>query len=95
MTPAQAVIMVVTSMAALGVIGGVLAVPGGVAAQQAIIRLIGDSAGTRLPQAIIDVYPTPQLAALLLSGVAIAVLGALLPAWQAARISTTSALHTE
>ncbi|HEY2947289.1 MAG TPA: FtsX-like permease family protein [Micromonosporaceae bacterium] len=95
MTPAQAVIMVVTSMAALGVIGGVLGVPGGVAAQQAIIRLIGDAAGTKLPQAITDVYTTAQLAALLLSGVVIAVLGALLPARQAARISTAAALHTE
>ena len=95
MTPAQAVIMVVTSMAALGVIGGVLGVPGGVAAQRAIIRLIGDAAGTKLPPAIIDVYTTWQLVALLLSGVVIAVLGALLPARQAARISTAAALHTE
>jgi putative ABC transport system permease protein len=95
MTPAQAVIMVVTSMAALGVIGGAFGVPGGVAAQQAIIRLIGDAAGTKLPQPIIDVYTTPQLAALLLSGIVIAVLGALLPARQAARISTAAALHTE
>ena len=61
MTPAQATIMVVTSMAALGVLGGVLGVPGGVAAQQAIIRLIGDAGGTNLPQAIVDVYAAPQL----------------------------------
>jgi len=95
MTPAQAVVMVITSMAALGIIGGILGLPGGVAAQQAIIRLIGDSAGTRLPPAIIDVYAAPQLAGLLLSGVFIAVLGALIPARLAARISTASALHTE
>jgi putative ABC transport system permease protein len=95
MTPAQAVVMVVTSMAALGVLGGILGVPGGVVAQQAIIRLIGDSEGTRLPQVIIDVYATPQLAVLLFSGVLIAVLGALVPARRAARISTAEALHTE
>ncbi len=95
MTPAQAVVMVVTSMAALGVIGGILGLPGGVAAQQAIIRLIGDSEDTGLPRAIIDVYATPQLALLFLGGVAIAVLGALIPARQAARISTAAALHTE
>ena len=69
MTPAQSAIMVVTSMAVLGVLGGVLGVPGGVAAQQAIIRLIGDAGGTKLPQAIVDVYAAPQLAVLLLSGV--------------------------
>jgi putative ABC transport system permease protein len=95
MTPAQALVMVVTSMAALGVIGGILGLPGGVAAQQAIIRLIGDSQDTGLPQVIIDVYAAPQLAVLLLGGVAIAVLSALIPARQAARISTAAALHTE
>ncbi len=95
MTPAQATIMVVTSMAVLGVLGGVLGVPSGVAAQQAIIRLIGDAGGTKLPQAVVDVYAAPQLAVLLLSGVGIAVLGALLPAQWVARLSTASALHTE
>lgn len=95
MTPAQAAVMVVTSMAALGVLGGLLGLPTGVAAQQRIIQLIGEAAGTRLPQPIVDVYSPPQLAILLLSGVLIAVLGALLPARQAARISTAEALHTE
>ena len=95
MTPGQVVVMAVTSMAALGFIGGVLGLPGGVAAQQAIIRLIGDSEGTRLPQSIINVYAAPALAGLLLCGVLIAVLGALIPARRAARIITASALHTE
>ncbi|WP_144119169.1 FtsX family ABC transporter permease [Catellatospora sichuanensis] len=95
MTPAQAAVMVVTSMAALGILGGVLGLPGGVAAQRQIIQLIGEAAGTRLPQGIVDVYTAPQLAVLLLSGVLIAVLSALLPARQAARISTAEALHTE
>lgn len=40
-------------------------------------------------------YALPQLAVLLLSGILIAVLGALIPARQAARISTAEALHTE
>ncbi|NUT37769.1 MAG: FtsX-like permease family protein [Hamadaea sp.] len=95
MTPSQAVIMVVTSMAVLGVVGGLLGVPGGVAAQQQIIQLIGEASGTKLPTVIIDVYALPQLILLLLSGVAIAVIGALVPARAAARISTASALHTE
>jgi putative ABC transport system permease protein len=37
----------------------------------------------------------PALAGLLLWGVLIAVLGALIPARRAARITTASALHTE
>ena len=95
MTPGQVVVMAVTSMAALGLIGGVLGLPGGVAAQQRIIRLIADSEDTGLPQSIIDVYAVPALAGLLLCGVVIAVLGALLPARRAARVSTAAALHTE
>ncbi len=95
MTPGQVVVMAVTSMAALGLIGGVLGLPGGVAAQQRIIRLIGDSQGTALPRSVIDVYAAPALAGLVLCGVVIAVLGALLPAQRAARISTAPALHAE
>lgn len=95
MTPGQVVVMAVTSMAALGFIGGVLGLPSGVAAQQWIIRRIGDSEGTRLPQIIIDVYAVPALVGLLFCGVVIAVIAALIPARQAARISTASALHTE
>lgn len=95
MTPGQAVLMVVTSMAVLGLIGGALGVPGGVAAQREIIRIIGEAENTKLPQLIIDVYAPAQLALLLLSGIVIAVLGALLPARQAARLPTAAALHTE
>lgn len=95
MTPGQVVVMAVTSMAALGLIGGVLGLPGGVAAQQWVIRLIGDSQDTGLPQTIIDVYAVPSLVALFLAGAVIAVLGALIPARRAARVSTAAALHTE
>ena len=95
MTPGQVVVMAVTSMAALGLIGGVLGLPSGIAAQNWIIRQIGHSEGTRLPQFIIDVYATPMLAGLLLCGVVLAVIAAFLPARQAARISTAEALHTE
>jgi putative ABC transport system permease protein len=41
------------------------------------------------------VYTVPALAGLLLASLLIAVLGALLPARQAARVSTAAALHTE
>lgn len=95
MTPAQVVVMAVTSMAALGVIGGLLGLPGGVAAQQWIIRLIGDSESMRLPSSIVDVYSLAGLGGLLLCGIAIAVLGSLIPARRAARVSTAEALHTE
>ncbi|GHJ43425.1 hypothetical protein Cs7R123_07670 [Catellatospora sp. TT07R-123] len=95
MTPGQVVVMAVTSMAVLGLVGGVLGLPGGIAAQRWVIRLIGESEGSGLPQSIIDVYAVPSLVVLLLAGVVIAVLGALIPARQAARVSTAAALHTE
>jgi putative ABC transport system permease protein len=79
----------------LGLIGGALGLPGGVAAQRWIIGRIGDSEGVRLPGSIIDVYAAGELAVLLLCGLLIAVLGALLPAQRAARVSTAEALHTE
>jgi putative ABC transport system permease protein len=95
MTPGQVVIMAVTSMAALGLVGGALGLPGGVVAQRYIIQLIGESEGTALPREIIDVYSAAGLSVLFLCGVVIAVLGALLPARRAARVSTAEALHTE
>ncbi|MGY3676729.1 hypothetical protein [Streptomyces sp. TE33382] len=42
-----------------------------------------------------DVWHAAQLAAMLLAGVAIAVLGALVPARSAARMTIASVLHTE
>ncbi|MFF2406977.1 hypothetical protein [Streptomyces sp. NPDC058092] len=42
-----------------------------------------------------DVWHAPQLTAMLLAGVAIAVLGALVPARPAARMTNASVLHTE
>jgi putative ABC transport system permease protein len=95
MTPGQVVIMAVTSMAILGFIGGVLGLPGGVAAQRAVLGLIAEADKTRYPQSILDVYAPAAMAGLLLCGVLIAVLAALIPARKAARISTASALHSE
>jgi putative ABC transport system permease protein len=53
------------------------------------------SVGLRLPAGVLDVYGAPELVALALGGVLIAVLGALAPAGWAARIGTASALHAE
>ncbi|MCY0943162.1 hypothetical protein [Streptomyces antarcticus] len=42
-----------------------------------------------------DVWHAPQLAGMFLAGVMIAVLGSLVPARSAARMTIASALHTE
>ncbi|MEG3626481.1 FtsX-like permease family protein [Streptomyces poriticola] len=92
MTPRQVVVMTVTSVAGLGVVGGLLGIPLGITAH----RLIVDNVGVvDFPAYMKDVWHAPQLAAVLLAGVAIAVLGALVPARSAARMTIASVLHTE
>ncbi|MGR4879593.1 FtsX-like permease family protein [Streptomyces sp. LARHCF249] len=92
MTPRQVVAMTVTSVAGLGAVGGLLGVPLGVLAH----RLVVDNIGViEFPESMKDVWHAPQLAATLLAGVAIAVIGALVPARSAARTTIASVLHTE
>lgn len=92
MTPRQVVAMTVTSVAGLGAVGGLLGIPLGVAAHRFLVDNLGVVA---FPPSMKDVWHAPQLAAMLLAGVAIAVLGSLLPARAAARMTIASALHTE
>lgn len=92
MTPRQVVVMTVTSVAGLGAVGGLLGIPLGIVAH----RLVVDNVGVvDFPEYMKDVWHAPQLAAMLLAGVAIAVLGALVPARSAARMTIASVLHTE
>ncbi|MEU1097666.1 ABC transporter permease, partial [Streptomyces sp. NPDC005877] len=92
MTPRQVVVMTVTSVAGLGAVGGLLGIPLGIVAH----RLVVDHVGVvDFPTYMKDVWHAPQLAAMLLAGVAIAVLGSLLPARSAARMTIASVLHTE
>ncbi|MFD0359527.1 FtsX-like permease family protein [Streptomyces sp. NPDC127110] len=92
MTPRQVVVMTVTSVAGLGAAGGLLGIPLGIAAHRLVVDHVGVVAFTGRMK---DVWHAPQLAGLLLAGVAIAVLGALLPARAAARTTIAAALHTE
>ncbi|MDX2766482.1 ABC transporter permease [Streptomyces europaeiscabiei] len=95
MTPRQTVAMVVTSVAGVGLLAGLVAVPAGIALHRAVIPLMGDAIGMTLPATDIAVYDGPVLASLALGGLVIAVAGALLPAGWAARAGTAAALRTE
>ncbi|WP_336213093.1 ABC transporter permease [Nonomuraea sp. LPB2021202275-12-8] len=92
MTPRQVTTMTVTSMAALGLAGAFIGIPCGIAAH----RLLVDNVGIVVfPEFMKDVWQPPQLALLAAAGVAIAVLGALIPARAAARLTIATVLHNE
>ncbi|MEI5525219.1 FtsX-like permease family protein [Streptomyces brasiliscabiei] len=95
MTPRQTVAMVVTSVAGVGLLAGLVAVPAGIALHRAVTPFMADAVGMTLPPTHLAVYGLPALTALALGGLLIAVTGALLPAGWAARTSTATALWTE
>jgi putative ABC transport system permease protein len=95
MTPRQVVSMVVTSMAALGVVGGLVGIPLGMAAHRLVVPLSADAAKIRLPVSVMQVWDPATLILMALSGVLIAVLGALLPARRASRLTIARVLHNE
>jgi putative ABC transport system permease protein len=95
MTPRQTVAMVLCSVAGIGLLAGVLAVPAGIAVHQYVIPAMAGAAGLGVPPSLQNVYGAGELAALALAGLAIALVGGLLPAGWAARSRTVSALRTE
>ncbi|MDX2291931.1 MULTISPECIES: ABC transporter permease [Streptomyces] len=92
MTPRQIVLMTVTSVAGPGLVAGLAGIPIGIAAHRLLVDHVGFIV---FPESMKDVYHLPQLLALALAGVAIAVLGALLPARTAARLTIAEVLHNE
>ena len=95
MTPRQVVTMVTISMAGIGAVGGLLGVALGIASHRLVMPLAAEAANIQLPVAVLRVWDAPLLLLLALSGVTIAVLGALLPARGAARLSIARVLHNE
>ncbi|MCF6473338.1 FtsX-like permease family protein [Nonomuraea sp. MG754425] len=95
MTPRQVTVMMVTSMAALGAAGGLLGLPVGVAAHRLVVPAMADAAGLALPEFMVDVWRAPLLVPLPVAGVVIAVLGALVPARSAARLTIAAVLRDE
>jgi putative ABC transport system permease protein len=95
MSPRQTVSLVLASVTGIGLLGGLVGVPAGFALHAYVLPVMGHAAGTELPPSVLDVYGMPRLVLLGLAGIAIAVLGALLPAGWAARARTATALRTE
>ncbi|MGA5818395.1 ABC transporter permease [Kitasatospora sp. NPDC094028] len=95
MTPKQTVAMVLTSVTLTGLIAGLIGVPLGVALEKATLTPMSNAIGRHLPPSVTHIYTAGLLLPLLAAGVAIALLGALLPAGWAARSRTATALRTE
>jgi putative ABC transport system permease protein len=95
MTPRQTITMVVTSVAGIGAVAGLVGVPVGIALHHYVVPLMGDAVGTGMPSAYLAVYHLPELVPLALGGLVIAAVGALLPAGWAAGTRTATALRTE
>ncbi|WP_228023355.1 ABC transporter permease [Streptomyces acidicola] len=92
MTPRQVMVMTVSSVAAPGAIGGLLGIPLGIVAHRLVVDRVGVIS---FPESMKQVWHMPQLTALVLAGVTIAVLGALIPARSAARLTIAKVLHNE
>ena len=95
MTPRQTITMVISTVAGIGLAAGLIAIPAGVALHQYVLPVMGHAVQTDLPPAVLNVYHAPELAVLALSGLVIAVAGALAPASWAARSRTAFTLRTE
>jgi putative ABC transport system permease protein len=95
MTPRQTITMVVCWVVGAGLAAGIIAIPAGIILHSHIIRQMAAAAGTGLPASYVNVFGAGELALLAVSGLVIAMAGALLPASWAARSRTVSALHAE
>ncbi|MDQ2743488.1 MAG: ABC transporter permease [Chloroflexota bacterium] len=96
MAPRQVVGMIVASVAFLGVIAGVLGIPVGLRLHAQVITLMAQAAtGSNIPPAFFDLIGHAELPLLALAGVAIAALGAWLPAQWAASSGVAEVLQAE
>jgi len=95
MTPRQVIAMVVTSVAALGAVGGIVGAPLGMLAHRNIIPMTGHGTELDLPNSLLQVWNWPMVTLLALSGSVIAALGAYLPARGAAKAPVAEVLRTE
>jgi putative ABC transport system permease protein len=95
MRPGQVVVMVTCWVAGPAVLAGAIAAPAAVLLNTATLHAMAATAHTGVPASFSDVFPAPTLALLSLAALAIAVLGALLPAAWAARSRPATALRAE
>jgi putative ABC transport system permease protein len=95
MSPRQLLIMVMTSSAVLGLIGGLVGMPVGARAYHGLVTQLARGIGVSPPPFAFDVLHPRTLYPLALTGLAIALVGAFLPARRAARSRVAEILRSE
>jgi putative ABC transport system permease protein len=96
MTPRAVVASVLASVVPVGVLAGIIGVPVGLALQRVVLGFMGQAAsGTRVPGQAIDVLAPLALLVLGVGGLAIALVGAYLPADRAGRARIAPVLQAE
>jgi putative ABC transport system permease protein len=95
MTPRQTLTAVLSSVALIGLAGGLLGMPAGVVLHRILLPAMGHGAGVELPKIVLTVYGPGQLTVFALGGLVLAAAGAVLPAGWAAKTRTATALRTE
>jgi len=91
----QTIAMVVCSVAGIGLVAGLIAIPAGIVLHHYVLPVMGHAAQTAVPASVLNVYRPWELVLLALAGLVIAVAGALIPASWAARTRTAFALRAE
>jgi hypothetical protein len=79
-TPRQTLTMITCSVALTGLIAGIAAVPVGILLHHGVLPAMTHAANSGYPLSLISVYSVPEMIALALAGLVIAVAGALAPA---------------
>jgi putative ABC transport system permease protein len=96
LSPRQVVVVVISGVVPIGLAAGLLGLPLGLAFQRRVISYMGEVAGqTGVPESAFDVFGPVMFAALALSGLAIAAIGAWLPAQRAAATRIAPILQSE
>ncbi len=96
LSPRQVIVLVVSSVLPVGLIAGLLGVPLGLVFQRAALAYMGQvAAGTRVPERTFDVLVPATMVGLALTGLAIATIGALVPARRAAQARIAPVLQAE
>ena len=95
MTPRQMVAMVCATGTAIGLIGGLVALPVGLFLHRVLLTLFAAQAGTGLANGVLDVFSPWLLPLFVVIGIAVGVAGGLLPARSAGRTPVAVILHAE